>query len=73
VIASCHSGGYLEEVSAVLLDALEGIEQGQGAEDRVNPRVSYLPQLSCKQLHHHIVTVGLEMKRDEEKRWMRVK
>lgn len=50
---------YQQEVPGVSGNAVQGIEQCQGAKDGVHPHVGYLPQLGHKHLHHHIVAVSL--------------
>lgn len=50
---------YLQKVSRVVGDTVQGIEQSKSAKHRVHGRVTDLAQLGSKQLHHYIVTMGL--------------
>lgn len=61
----CTSVLNLQKVSRVVGNAMQGIEQSEGAEDGVGRCVTDLIQLSSKELHHYKVTVGLNTKTDK--------
>lgn len=50
----------LQEVAGVPADAEQGVQEAQVGQHRVHGGVADLGQLGCEQLHHHIVTVGLQ-------------